>query len=180
MGAAGLNAVAPSDDCPLLELRVDEAAALGLLRAPANSRLLAHASIAADELEKKGNFDVAAQKTLAGPSILSLGAQPDSISCPEAKQRALVSQAEAFVDDVAVGTPLNRVQVERFVGRLNAISQFFPEVAAELAGGYRVASARTRQPPRRLLPEVPVSATSTTGRGFTRTCLTYRDRPALC
>ena len=78
-GCGGLDAVAPPDGVPLIEWDVAQMLDVGLQPAARDSRLVALASIAAHEIGKM-DLCVAADKTMIGSSIISLGAQPDVVA----------------------------------------------------------------------------------------------------
>ena len=67
---------------------------------------------------------------------------------------------------------IDRVDTTRVTSRLGNISQVFPEIAAELNGGYTVGNARMRQrashAPRCFLTVVPLTQLSAAGRGYDR------------
>ena len=170
-GSAGLDAVAPPVDVPLLAFDPAQMRQLGLVPAASDSRLVSHASIAAATLRDVG-LDVADAKTLVGPSIISLGLRPDaarfSITCPDAKRRILSTQCARARADVFAGRGADRDGASRLTGRLCDISRLFPELAAELHGGYRVGGARERSGARRLLTHVPLVASSPAGAEYDR------------
>jgi len=170
-GCGGLDAVAPPDGVPLIEWDVAQMLDIGLQPAARDSRLVALASIAAHEIGKMA-LCVAADKTMIGSSIISLGAQPDvvadSIVCPEGKRAILIEHSAALAAAVAGGAGVDRAHAEQWTGRLNNQAQFFPEIGPELHAGYSVSYARERSGRRRLLAHVPVSASSPLGLGLQR------------
>ena len=170
-GCGGLDAVAPPAGIALIEWDAAHMAAVGLEPAESDSRLVALASIAAHSLTRL-QLSVAADKTMAGSSIISLGAQPDvaagTISCPEAKREILMAHSRDIGRDVAEGRGVDRAHVERWTGRLNNQAQFFPELGPELHAGYAIAYARERSGRRRLLSHVPVAAASDVGAAIRR------------
>ena len=171
MSKRGLDPVPPPADFPIIAFDADQMLQLGLSPAPASSRLLAHASITAGTARELG-FEVADAKTMIGASIISLGLQPDllrrAIVCPSSKQRILSGQCAAVRAAILAAAGVDRVASTRLTGRLCNIAQLFPEIAAELHGGYRVGGARARSGARRLLTHVPLSATSDAGREYDR------------
>jgi hypothetical protein len=170
-GTGGLDPVPPPRDFPLIKFDAEQMRQLGLVPAALDSRIVAHASIAAGTIEEVG-FKVAQPKTLIGPSIISLGLQTDvaaySIICPDAKRRILTSQCTAVRAAISAAAGVDRVDTTRITGRLCNISQLFPEIGAELHGGYTVGSARARSGARRLLSHVPLTPTSPAGRAYDR------------
>ena len=174
-GVGGLDTVPPPEGVKLLSFDADEMRQLGLRPAPRDSRLVAHASIAAHLICEVG-FDVADSKTMVGSSIISLGLQPDAaldtISCPQSKRRILMGQCTTVRERIASSAGVDRVDTTRVTGRLCNISQLFPEIAAELNGGYTVGNARMRQrasqAPRRFLTVVPLTPLSAAGQGYDR------------
>ena len=175
-----LGPVAAPTDHPLIIPDAAAMLALGLVPAPPGSRLVAHASIAAGELRGTG-FVVATEKTMIGPSIITLGLQPDveadSVTCPEAKRRLLLAQIRETAGCVQAAGKIDRKGIERLTGRLCNISQVLPEIAAELHGGYRVANARSRggRAKGALLPRVQLSPASSAGRDLLRLCTVADD-----
>jgi hypothetical protein len=113
--------------------------ALGLNPAPSGSRVLAYAAIAAG-VDVEAGFEVAGEKTMVGTSIITLGLQPDlesdSIVCPGAKRRIVLAQLAETVRKIEDSGSVDRKVIERLVGRLCNLSQLYPEVGAELHGGY--------------------------------------------
>jgi hypothetical protein len=102
-GVAALDKVPhPIGYAPLV-FNAEAMCAQDLIPAPAGSRLLAHAAIADGELRAAG-FETAEPKAQAGPSVISLGLQPDTrakrIVCPEAKRRLLLKQMEEMPKQV--------------------------------------------------------------------------------
>jgi hypothetical protein len=164
-GSASGDPAPPPVGYPALDFDRGAMLALGLRPAAADTRLVGHATIAAGELQLAG-FGVATDKTMIGYSIISLGLLPDvigdSITCPGPKQRLLLSQADETSSTALASGRVERKTVERLTGRLCNISQLFPEIGAELGGGYRVANARRRGGSRALLDIVslPPSAPS--------------------
>ena len=177
-GSGGLDQSPDPEGHELLVPDVAAMRALGLEPAPAGSRIIALASIAAGELIHAG-FGVATAKTMIGASVIALGLQPDvasdSITCPASKRRLLLAQLRDTVKKIADTATLERKPIERLTGRLCNISQILPEIGAELHGGYRVANARARGSARNLLTNVPLPPASTARRGLLRLCAVATD-----
>jgi hypothetical protein len=147
-GSAGLDPPSPAPEGrPPLAWDEQAIRALDLILAPAGSRLVAHAIIAVGELSRL-DLQVATDKTNLGPSVISLGLLPDvesgTIRYPEGKRRLLMAQIEQTSESLATSGTLERKPLERLVGPLCNLSQLFPEIGAELHGGYRVANVRAR------------------------------------
>ena len=179
-GVGLLHPASPPDDCKLLIPDAAAMRALGLTPAPLDSRLVAHASIAARELERVG-LTVATDKTMIGSSIIALGLQPDvdadTVSCPTSKRRLLLAQIRETVRLIHANSEVERKGVERLTGRLCNISQVLPEIAAELHGGYVVANARRRGGPAKgsLLARVSLPSTSPARASLLRLCAVADD-----
>jgi hypothetical protein len=136
----------------------------------------AHGAIAEGVILKAG-FELADHKAQAGPSVISLGLQPDvrarRIFCPD---KALASP-RTDAGDVSAGAVggMRRAKGSRKAHgqavQPRNLSQLFPEIGAALSGGYRVACAQARGGSRALLSTVDAR-----GQGYCGCCASPHRR----
>ena len=116
--------------------------ALGGVPAEPYTRVHVHAQLAVVGLEDLG-LEAAANKTMVGNPIVSLGLQVDRarrvVDCPSSKRAAILHEAaRATAAARAVPPTVDTAKAGTLTGRLCNLSQVLPEIRPHLEGGYRV------------------------------------------
>ena len=113
--------------------------------APAGTRVHVHAQLAVYGLRQMG-FEASPGKVTVGDGVTVLGFGVQSagrrLVCPPLKRRTLLHQIEGLERSTLADSTVEGKAARRLVGRLNNLSQVFPEVAAYMHGGYTATSAR--------------------------------------
>lgn len=132
-----------------IPLGAEQTRAIGALPSPEESRVAVHCRIAAAEVALLG-MECASDKTMCGSGMLILGAQLDAtarrVRCPAVKREWLLHATRKMRASVSASASVELRLLERFVGRLTHMSQFFPEVRPALAVGYALCNVRYRSP----------------------------------
>lgn len=130
-----------------IPLGAEQTAAIGAHPAAEASRAAVHCRIAAAEAAFLG-MECAPDKTMCGTGMLLLGAQLDAserrVRCPLLKRAWLLHAVAQLRESLAASARVELRLLERLVGRLTHLSQFFPELRPPMAVGYALCSFRQR------------------------------------
>lgn len=130
-----------------IPLGAEQTAAIGAQPAEEDSRVAVHCRIAAAEAALLG-MECAPDKTMCGSGMILLGAQLDAsarrVRCPVLKREWLLHAVDQMRASLSTRASVELRLLERFVGRLTHLSQFFPELRPPLAVGYAMCSFRHR------------------------------------
>lgn len=146
-GRALADQVPVPDHLRDIPIGTQQTAAIGAIPAAEASRVAVHCRIAVAEAEFLG-MESAADKTMCGTGMILLGAQLDAVErrvrCPALKRQWLRHAVGKMRDSLASSASVELRLLERFVGRLTHLSQFFPELRPPMAVGYALCSIRQR------------------------------------
>lgn len=130
-----------------ISLGEEQTAAIGAIPAAEESRVAVHCRIAAAEAAYLG-MECAPDKTMCGTGMILLGTQLDAaerrVRCPSLKRQWLLHAVSKMRDSLASSASVELRLVERLVGRLTHLSQFFPELRPPMAVGYALCGIRQR------------------------------------
>ena len=144
-GCALDDEVVPPPEVSSVDISPDATTATGGTFAPPGTRVHVHAQLAVLGLRHVG-LEASPGKVTVGDDVTVLGFCVKSaarrLTCPELKRATMRHQIRHLEKSTVDESVVDGGKARRLVGRLNNLSQVFPELAAYLHGGYSALSAR--------------------------------------